>query len=77
MSVQPRCSQPCPYCGRTIEYSLALIGRSVRCHLCHGIFTATLRSEEGERELDERVERLLAAADRALAHLPHLEERSA
>jgi hypothetical protein len=70
MSNSVRFAKSCPTCGRTLQVPVDMIGKEVCCHGCGASFCAsltengrTLNSYEG---IDERVDRLIQAADQQL-----------
>lgn len=69
MSHSIRFARPCPHCGLMLELSLGSIGSEVYCHHCGRIFLADASSEsaDAERWMDEKIDRLLDAAERHVA----------
>ena len=74
MSNSVRFAKTCPTCGRTLQIPVDLMGKDVCCHGCGANFRAMtsevrpkLREPEG---IDERVDRLIQAADQRLQHVP-------
>ena len=65
MSSSIRFTRPCGTCGRTLEIPIAHIGREVACGHCGGRFIASMIETSelggGARNLEERIDRLLAA----------------
>jgi len=62
-----RFTQPCPTCGRRVEFRASLMGRNVACQHCKAEFVADPNYELVDRNdpssrLMERVERALQAA---------------
>ena len=64
-----RFARPCTSCHRMLEIGVEMIGRDFHCHHCGSEFVASLplNSPEADRILDERIDRLLEAADRQMA----------
>lgn len=58
-------NQPCPVCGRALHVRIQLLGRRVYCQHCGGGFTA-VGEALGGRPVPDRVDELLARAERAL-----------
>ena len=52
----------CPTCGRHLEIRVEYLGREVECVHCHGTFTAN--EESGGTQDDQRIEQILARAQR-------------
>jgi trans-aconitate methyltransferase len=72
MSNSVRFAKVCPTCGRTLQIPVELIGKDVCCHGCGAGLRATV-SENGlsaasVEGIDERVDRLIQAADKQLQH---------
>ncbi len=71
MSNSVRFAKVCPTCGRTLQIPVELLGRDVCCHGCGAGFKANAL-EAGDpvktEDIDERVERLIQAADKQLQH---------
>ena len=69
MSHVIRFARPCPHCGRMLEVSLQSIGRNVTCFHCSNMFVADLASDsqDEQRWMDDKIDRLLDAAERHVA----------
>ena len=72
MSSSVRFAKVCPTCGRTLQIPVDLLGRDVCCHGCGAGFRATASDFSNctcpTEPLDDRVDRLIQAADRQLEH---------
>ncbi|GIW97533.1 MAG: hypothetical protein KatS3mg111_0866 [Pirellulaceae bacterium] len=56
--------QACPTCGRNLEIRVELLSREVECCHCGATFTASPTSSS--RHEDQRIEQILARAQRYL-----------
>lgn len=72
MANSVRFAKVCPTCGRTLQIPVELLGKDVCCQGCGAAFRASISepvakfgSVEG---IDERVDRLIQAADKQLQH---------
>jgi len=72
MSSSVRFSKVCTTCGRSLQIPVELLGKEICCQGCGARLLATtpetsklVNSFEG---IDERVDRLIQAADRQLQH---------
>jgi len=72
MSSSVRFSKVCTTCGRSLQIPVELLGKEICCQGCGATLLATtpetsklVNSFEG---IDERVDRLIQAADRQLQH---------
>jgi hypothetical protein len=67
-----RFAKVCPTCGRTLQIPVELLGKDVCCHGCGAGFRANageISAKAGAAEdIDERVDRLIQAADKQLQH---------
>lgn len=73
MSNSVRFAKVCPTCGRTLQIPVELLGKDVCCHGCGAGFRATSTEHCSTKEplaedIDLRVDRLIQAADKQLAH---------
>ncbi len=73
MSSSVRFAKVCPTCGRTLQIPVELLGKDVCCHGCGAGFRAiasdeSVKSGMGEG-IDQKVDRLIQAADRQLEQL--------
>lgn len=72
MSSSVRFAKICPTCGRTLQIPVELLGKDVCCQGCGAGFRASVTdfdSRTGAPEgIDQRVDRLIQAADKQLAH---------
>jgi hypothetical protein len=72
MSSSVRFSKICPTCGRSLQIPVELLGKEICCQGCGAMLRATtsetskvVNTFEG---IDERVDRLIQAADLQLQH---------
>jgi hypothetical protein len=72
MASSVRFAKVCPTCGRTLQIPVELLGKDVCCHGCGAAFRASISepvAQLGSFEgIDERVDRLIQAADKQLQH---------
>jgi hypothetical protein len=72
MSNSVRFAKVCPTCGRTLQIPVELLGKDVCCQGCGAGLRATLSeisTQNGPTEgIDEKVDRLIQAADKQLQH---------
>jgi hypothetical protein len=82
MSTSVRFAKVCPTCGRTLQIPVELLGKDVACQGCGVEFKATTADTpkianpspttgspaNAFEGIDERVDRLIQAADRQLQH---------
>ena len=72
MSSSVRFAKVCPTCGRTLQILVELLGKDVCCQGCGAAFRASVTeviTKGGSGEgIDERVDRLIQAADKQLQH---------
>lgn len=59
-------NRSCPVCGRLLRIRVQLLGRRVYCQHCGGGFAALDESLGAERPVSDRVDDLIARADRVL-----------
>jgi transcription elongation factor Elf1 len=73
MSNSVRFAKRCPTCGRTLQIPVDMIGKEVCCHGCGASFHATMLETAPKLNIyegiDERVDRLIQAADQQLQQI--------
>lgn len=64
-----RFARTCPNCGKMLEIGVDRIGKDFHCYHCGQRFTAGIGTARADAEhvTDERIDRLLDAADRHVA----------